>query len=345
MSGLLPDGPIDTAGVRDAVLSTPRRIREAHAASTATPWSDAVARTPTAVVLLGDGTVSLAARAAEALAAPAAPVPVVAPTGTLPGFVGPDTLAVVVAAGPSPELHRAARSAVEAGAGVVGVGCGPAIEALAERDATVCRIGHDAPVGRHATPALVAALAGLLEAVGMVEGTDVDAAAAQLEHRLAGTADADTARLARRIGRTLVLAYGAGSLGDLAARRWKEQVNDDVKAAAFSAALPDLAAHELSGWGQHGDMTRQVFSLVCVRHGHETDEDRRRFDVVDELLDEVVHERHVLEAEGQGWLTQLLDLWLLADLACWHLAQVNEIDPGPTGVDERLRAALGIGAH
>jgi len=51
------------------------------------------------------------------------------------------------------------------------------------------------------------------------------------------------------------------------------------------------------------------------------------------MLEEVVHARHEVQAEGDGPLAQLLDLVLVGDLMTWHLAQENEIDPGPRGVD------------
>ena len=116
----------------------------------------------------------------------------------------------------------------------------------------------------------------------------------------------------------------------MAARHWKRQVNLSAKAAAFADALPGLADAEISGWGQHGDMTRQVFSLVTLRHDHEPASAAGAMAVVDELVDEVVHERHEVRAEGDGPLAQVLDLVFQGDLVSWHLAQELEIDPGPT---------------
>src|SRR3546814_9288854 len=104
----------------------------------------------------------------------------------------------------------------------------------------------------------------------------------------------------------MVLVAAAGPVGAVAARRWKQQVNDDAKAPACDLALPGALAHELSGWGQHGDMTRQVFSLVELRHDHEHHDDVERFPAVEAMLDEVVHDRHVVRAEGEGPLAQLL---------------------------------------
>ena len=48
------------------------------------------------------------------------------------------------------------------------------------------------------------------------------------------------------------------ALGAVAAYRFKCQVNENAKAPAFWAAVPEMAHNEICGWGQHGDVTRQV---------------------------------------------------------------------------------------
>ena len=56
-------------------------------------------------------------------------------------------------------------------------------------------------------------------------------------------------------------------------------------------------------------------------------------------MEEVVAARHEVRAEGDGPLAQLLDLVLVGDLVSWHLAQENEIDPGPVAVRDRVASA------
>ena len=75
--------------------------------------------------------------------------------------------------------------------------------------------------------------------------------------------------LARKIGRTIPIIYGSGGLGGVAALRWKQSVNENAKAPAFWNEYPELDHNEVCGWGQHGDVTRQVFTLVELRHGLE----------------------------------------------------------------------------
>src|SRR3546814_8594851 len=75
--------------------------------------------------------------------------------------------------------------------------------------------------------------------------------------------------LARQIARTIPVAYGGGDLGEAAAYRFKCQVNENAKAPAFSAGVPEMCHNEICGWGQHGDITRQITSVVRFRHDFE----------------------------------------------------------------------------
>ncbi len=68
-------------------------------------------------------------------------------------------------------------------------------------------------------------------------------------------------------------------MGAAAATRWKTQVNENAKAPAFAAVYPELCHNEIAGWGQHGDVTRQVITLVNLRHDAEHPQVARRFDL------------------------------------------------------------------
>ncbi len=87
-------------------------------------------------------------------------------------------------------------------------------------------------------------------------------------------------------------------------------------------------------------MTRQVFTLVELRHDEEHPQEARRFDLVRELLAEVVHDVVEVRAIGEGALAQGLDLMLLGDFVSLQLAFQEGIDPGPVDVLVKLKDAL-----
>jgi glucose/mannose-6-phosphate isomerase len=146
--------------------------------------------------------------------------------------------------------------------------------------------------------------------------------------------------LARQIGRTIPIIYGGGALGAVAAYRWKCDVNENAKAPAYWHAYPELDHNEICAWGQHGDVTRQLMTVVELRHGFEHGQLRRRFDITREIIEEAVHQVLRVEAEGEGRLAQLLDLMYLGDWVSCYLALDNDVDPGPIDAIFELKHRL-----
>lgn len=342
MAGLLPSGPIDTLGVLDAILAVPEQLRDAADAGplAGLPGANQV----DTIVVATPGTTLTAAEIVAVLASPVSAVPVVAHAGgPLPAFVSTRSLVVVGSVDDHPAALDVASAAAERGAACVTLAPpGSALAAAVEEGRQVSTT-LDVPVSRVAVGALAVHGLQVLEQLGILAevASMVSAAADQMDRRREELAvDGNpAARLARRIGRTLPVIHGSDALGAVAARRWKRQVNLDAKAAAFASSLPDLGWDEVSGWGQHGDMTRQVFSLVTLRHDHEASGVAARMARIDDLLDEVVHDRHDVVAEGDGMLAQLLDLVFYGDVTAWHLAQELEVDPGPTAAVTAVSSA------
>ena len=199
-----------------------------------------------------------------------------------------------------------------------------------------------AALGAMAIPPLV-----LLEQIGLFPGALqwVDQAVDQLRRRRdelvrPGSLAED---LARRIGRTIPLVHSSQDLGAAAALRWKAQVNENAKSPAFFNVYPELCHNELAGWGQHGDATRQLITLVNLRHDAEHPQVSRRFDLVVELLREVVADVIEVRAAGEGDLAQLFDLAMIGDFVSLHLAGNEGIDPGPIPVLDELKRQLAQG--
>jgi len=271
---------------------------------------------------------------------------VVVKSYTLPAFVGEGSLVFAVSfSGDTEETVEAATEAAVQGASVVAVTGGGELAKLAagwHAPRVVLPAGIPQPragVGAMAIPPLL-----VLERVGLFPGATrwVELAVDQLKARrdqLTGPAS-PAAELARRIGRTLPLVHSSGALGATAAMRWKTQVNENAKAPAFFAVQPELCHNEVAGWGQHGDVTRQLVTLVKLRHDHEHPQVSRRFDLVDDVVAEVVAGLEEVRAEGVGELAQLLDLVLFGDFVSLHLAFDAGVDPGPVPALSDLKRSL-----
>ena len=106
--------------------------------------------------------------------------------------------------------------------------------------------------------------------------------------------------IAQRLDRTIPLVQGATGIGAVAARRWKTQVNENAKAPAFFAAQPEWCHNEICGFGQNGDVTRQVMTIVTLRSDFEHPQVERRFGLVDEFVGEAVASVIEVRAVGRG---------------------------------------------
>ena len=339
--------PLDSLGMWEAAAALPEQLlsalagaRDVFAGSALSPGS-----TVRSVAAFGQGTGATACEAVAALAAPHLRVPLWVGHGAeVPAFVGADTLVLAVSCGEGTDVTAAAHEAVARGARVVAVGSDGALERLAA-DAGLpwCEVSPGGPAARAALgAATVPLLVALFEAGLLSDGAvSVTAAASALGLRR----DAFVApggppeKLARRLGRTIPLVYGAGGVAAVAARWWKAQVNLNAKAPAFAAALPELTYDELAGFGQGGDVTRQAMSLVLLRHRGEGRGAAGLFESVRAATDEVMAGIFEVQGEGDDDLCRFFDLALFGQLVSLHLAGREGVDPGPVPAVDAARTA------
>jgi glucose/mannose-6-phosphate isomerase len=346
----------DSLGFVDAVGGLPEQLADAERRAHET-LDRAPLPAPTDVdniVVLGMGGSGIAGDALAAAANAVLPVPVVVLKQLrIPRFVGPRTLAFAVSySGDTDETLQMAASALDTGARVVAISRGGSLAELVSARGGVHVDCPDGYLPRAALGALLAPLFVALEQIGVLPdaGEWLDRARRQLEVRrdkcspeVAGVAN-PAREIARRIGTTIPIFYGGGALGAVAALRWKSDVNENAKGPAFWNAYPELDHNEICGWGQHGDVTRQVFTLVELRHDFEHEELDRRFELTRALIEETLAQVLEVRAEGDGRLAQLLDLMYMGDWTSCYLALDHDVDPGPIDAIFQLKDALGQSA-
>ncbi len=342
-------GALDSLGMLAASAGLPEQVRAAAELSAGLDGLPAAENVEN-VVVLGMGGSGIAGDVVLGVAGPFLAVPLtVVKSYTAPAFVGPATLVVAVSfSGDTEETVEAAGEAQAAQAALVVVAGGGRLAELARRaEVPFVGVPTSIPVPRAAIGAMSVPLLMILEGVGLFHGVRrwVDLAVAQLERRreqLLGQSS-PAAEVARRIGRTIPLIHSSTGLGAAAALRWKAQVNENAKSPAFCSLYPELCHNEVAGWGQMGDVTRQLVTLVNLRHDFEHPQVARRFQLVRDILDEVVADTCEVRAEGEGELAQLLDLVMFGDFVSLHLAAQEGVDPGPLPVLEEIKGSLRLG--
>jgi glucose/mannose-6-phosphate isomerase len=340
---------LDTLGMWDATAAQPEQLLATLAAS-ADVLDDTELPAPgeiRSVVIFGMGTGATAAEVVAAHGAGLSTVPIALGNGyASPAFVGPHTLAFALSAsGDTEETTAAAAAAAAQGARIIVVSGEGALAQWAEASGFPSfALPGDRPAPRTALGALVVPVLLTLSRLGLMPDVApglTDAASSLRRRRDALVAPGGPAEeVARLIGRTIPLIYAAVGVGAAAARRWKTQVNENAKTPAFFAVQPELSHNEVAGWGQHGDVTRQVLSLVTLRHEGEHPQVARRFSLVVDATDEVMANVIPVWAEGNDDLARFFDLALFGDFVSLHMAGREGTDPGPVAALSDVETAL-----
>ncbi|MGA8295617.1 MAG: SIS domain-containing protein [Acidimicrobiales bacterium] len=324
---------LDDIGMNDAIVRIPEFL--ARTDSRADAFEGAISVAPSEVLVIGG---SIAAHATEFVNACLGetlrvPVSAFAPSLT-PDRVGPSTVVIVVATTSADEqVLDVARVAAGRGAPVV----------VLHRDGTTLDLTGlpgalrlalpSVPRSRLSLYAVVAELLRVLEVAKVAQGTGamLDAAAERARARTVGpfayATFGDT--YARRLGRTFPLLVGAPGVGLAAARWWQAAIAANSRRFAHAESTAEYHAALLAGFGQSGDVTRQVATLVLLRSGFDPPEAASVFDAIEEWLSEAVADVLTIDAEGPCSLAQLIDLAVLGELTSMSLAAAEGIDPGP----------------
>jgi glucose/mannose-6-phosphate isomerase len=342
--------PTDTLGMFAATASMPEQIATGVEAVAATGAAARISDPDaiTSVLVLGMGGSGLVGDFLAVTAGPFMSLPVVVVKNYVPpSYVDHRTLVLAVSfSGETEETLSAAGIAAERGGQMVAVCTGGRLAELAGNwGAPVLSVDPSIPMPRAGFAAMASPVLALLEDLGFFPGASewLARAAEQLRVRRAQLIEADNPalRLAREITGMIPVVYGSGGIGEVAARRWKAQFNENAKTPAFSAGLPEMTHNEIAGWGTFDELTVLSFSAVQLRHDFEPPQVPATFDFLDDHLTDAVREVYEVRAGGEGPIAQIMDLMLFGDFVSLHLAALREVDPGPIPAIAELKEALG----
>lgn len=191
----------------------------------------------------------------------------------------------------------------------------------------------------------VKALATLFEACGLVDDlldeleTHAEWLLEEVSSFMANVDEADNIakQVAKRLVGHPVVVYAGPTLA-FPAMKWKIDINENSKNVAFWNQLPEFNHNEFNGWS-HPSKT----GLAVVELHSSLDNARiaKRFEVTNKLLSGSMPAPIVVEAHGETKLQQMLWTLLLGDFVSAYLAFLNEIDPIPVELIERLKKDLG----
>jgi len=338
---------LDTNGMFDAAWSLAEQCAEAWSLSQQVALPDR-SRPVRQIIVTGLGGSAIGGDLLRVFCGPLLPVPVIVNRDyTLPRYAGEDTLVFAVSySGNTEETLSAYDEAKSRGAAVVAVTTGGKLGAKAEADGfPVVRVPQGiAP--RSATGYLFIPLLGVLERMGLLEGmqSEVEGLVAHLQklreqYGPANPADANPAKdLAGKLYRRLPVVWGASGTTEVAAMRWKGQINENAKAPAYWNVFPELNHNEIVGLEQAENVLGLAW-FVFLRDPADHPRVKTRMDITRQLLSRAAGCTEVA-ASGPNRLARIYSLIYLGDYTSLYLAALCGINPGPVKVIDFLKTAL-----
>lgn len=268
----------------------------------------------------------------------------------LPEYVDGDTLVIVASySGNTEETLSALAQAEAKGANIAVITGGGKLQAIAEEKGYLLALLPKAEQPRYAVLYNFKAILEILAVAGLINGNEVlPRLSAVAENLKAATAkwrpdvpiaENPAKQLAQELIGKSVVVYGGPKMYP-AAYKWKIGINENAKQVAWVNQLPEFNHNEFMGWTK--EPTDKPYAVIDLRSNLENERTQKRFVVTARLLSGMRPEPHVVEAEGEDALEQLL--WMLAygDFVSMYLAVLNGVNPAPVELVEKFKKEMDV---
>ncbi len=266
----------------------------------------------------------------------------------LPSFVGKDSLVFTVSySGNTEETLSCFREGLQRGAQMVAITSGGQLESLArESQVSLIKIPSGVPpraaLGYLFTPlALMVEQAGLVREIrNQVEET-IGILKEMREELLAlDPPEANPAwKIALDIQDCIPVIWAGGSILEVAAMRWKGQINENAKAPAYFNCFPELNHNEFTGLEGPADITRRV-AVIVLQDELQNPGIARRIKTTNDMLKDRIKGFNFVSSRGNSIMARLFSLMYAGDFTSVYLAQLYNIDPVPVDIIEELKKRL-----
>ena len=118
--------------------------------------------------------------------------------------------------------------------------------------------------------------------------------------------------------------------------RWKTQINENAKMAAFWNVFPEMNHNEIAAYQSMDSKYAPAF----IRDRNDNERVRKRMDICKEIMEKrmPVHEVYT---QGSSLLARMFSAIHLGDFVSYHLALWNRVDPNPVYIIEDMKKKLG----
>ncbi|OGL25997.1 bifunctional phosphoglucose/phosphomannose isomerase [Candidatus Saccharibacteria bacterium RIFCSPHIGHO2_01_FULL_49_21] len=266
----------------------------------------------------------------------------------IPAYVSQKTLFIASSySGNTEEVLSALAEAEQRGAKIIIISYDGELHEIAKRKSYPYLSIPKTQQPRYSVLYNLKALVSVLEKAGLTDDqtaeTQMGAAAAFLGDSVASwlpTVSTETnpaKKLAMELAGKSPVIY-AGPLLAPVAYKWKININENAKNVAWWNQLPEFNHNEFIGWS--AQPIEKPYAVVDLRSNLENERVQKRFEVTEKLLSGRRPSAHIVQAQGQDLLQQLV--WTIAygDFVSIYLGLINNVDPGPVDLVEKFKAEL-----
>jgi len=164
----------------------------------------------------------------------------------------------------------------------------------------------------------------------------------ELSRRWAGTVKTNrnqAKKLAAKLAGKIPVLYGANSLMDGVARRWKSQFNENTKLFAAYNIFPEITHNEIECWYNLKEL-RRYFKVFVLHDGIAYPEDQKRLDLSLRKISQNLGTVEQIHPYGQSALARLFSIVYLGDFVSVYLAFLYATDPTPMPMIDYIKANL-----
>ncbi len=151
------------------------------------------------------------------------------------------------------------------------------------------------------------------------------------------TKDNQAKQIARELAGNSIVVY-AGAKFFPVAYKWKINFNENSKTIAWCNHLPEFNHNEFLGWTSHP--TNKPYKVIDIRSPLENVRTQKRFVISEKLLSGKRPQPEVVVPVGETLLKQLLWSIQLGDFVSLYLAIINELNPTPVALIEKLKVEM-----
>lgn len=266
----------------------------------------------------------------------------------LPAFVNDHTLVLAVSySGNTEETLSAYQQAKQSNADIIVISSGGQLSALAREDGYLVIAVPGGMSPRAASGYLFCPLALILEKMGLLPDAREDLQETwQILQGLREEINHDVPegnnparQLAQQMKDRIPVIWGSSGHSEIAALRWKAQINENAKAPAYYNAFPELDHNELVGFEAPSELLGKLLVIIlCDPDDHE--QVKKRIRITEDIIKTRVAGTIEIKTRGRSWLAKLYSLIYIGDYASFYLALEYGINPTPVKVIDYLKAEL-----